>query len=78
MAEITAKLQAGLTLRLLINSHYPSQEEFAYDYGLNIRSVNRYINEGIGKVDTIQELAEFFRVDFTYFFSDHSPTALRS
>jgi len=70
MTNVTAKLQAGKALRMLISSHYTTQEEFALDYGLDIRSVNRYINEGISKVDTIQELADFFHVDFIYFFTN--------
>lgn len=78
MADISPKLRAGMALRSLISSNYASQEEFAYDYGLDIRSVSRYINEGIGKVDTIQELAEFFHVDFIYFFTFSSSTGPQS
>lgn len=59
---------AGQKLKQLIKDNYPSQEEFAYDYGLEIRTVSRYCNEGINKIIIVQELAEFFNVDFTYFF----------
>ena len=64
--------QAGKNLRTLINMYYTTQEEFAFEYGMDIRSVNRYINEGITKVPTIQELAVFFQVDFVYFFTAHA------
>lgn len=59
---------AGRTLRRLIQENYSSQEEFAYDYGADVRTVSRYINEGINKVDTIQELAYFFGISFFDFF----------
>lgn len=68
MTKLSPQQKAGNMLRRLIQENYPSQEEFAYDYGLDIRSVSRYINNGINKIDTIQELAEFFKVDFADFF----------
>ncbi len=58
---------AGEKLKRLIKENYKSQQDFADDYGLDIRSVNRYINNGITKLPTIQELALFFHVDFMYF-----------
>lgn len=61
---------AGRTLRRLIQENYSSQEEFAYDYGADVRTVSRYINEGINKVDTIQELAYFFGISFFDFFTE--------
>ncbi len=70
MSVLSPQQRAGNALRRLIQENYPSQEEFAYDYGLDIRSVSRYINNGINKIDTIQELADFFKVDFTDFFKE--------
>lgn len=70
MSHLTASQKAGKALRTLIQKHYASQEEFAYDYGLELRTVSRYINQGITKVDVVQELADFFSVDFGYFFTD--------
>lgn len=70
MGDVKRKLQAGRALKALIKARYASQQEFADDYGLELRTVNRYVNEGIRYVDVIQELADFFRVDFAYFFSD--------
>ena len=69
MEKITPSQLAGNTLRRLIQENYNSQEEFANDYGLEIRTVSRYLNSGINKVDTIQELAAFFNVAFVEFFS---------
>ena len=52
--------------------NYTTQEEFAYDYGTDIRTVSRYVNQGINKIDIVQELAEFFGVDFASFFTESS------
>lgn len=68
MPEMDFSLKAGMVLRRLIQDNYSSQEEFAYDFNTDIRTVSRYVNNGINKVSVIQELAEFFNVDFTEFF----------
>ncbi len=47
MNEKDAALFAGDVLRQLIKENFPSQEEFAYEYHADIRTINRYINEGI-------------------------------
>lgn len=68
MDRLSPMKKAGAKLRSLILENYSSQEEFALDYGLELRTVNRYVNEGIGKINTVQELAEFFGVEFKDFF----------
>lgn len=68
MRNIDASKKAGQILRRLIQENYSSQEEFAYDFGAELRTVNRYVNNGINKVNVIQELAEFFNVDVLEFF----------
>lgn len=70
MNSLSPQQIAGRTLRRLIQENYSSQEEFAYDYGLEIRTVSRYINNGINKIDIIQQLADFFKIDFVDFFVD--------
>lgn len=69
MEKLSPQQIAGQTLRKLIRENYASQEEFSYDYGMDLRTLSRYINNGINKVDAIQELATFFKVDFTDFFN---------
>ena len=69
-SEQSAAGRAGKNLRRLIQQNYSSQEEFAIDFGTELRTVNRYINSGINKVNIIQELAAFFEVDFVSFFTD--------
>lgn len=70
MDKLSPEMKAGNTLRRLIQENYPSQEEFAFEYGADIRTISRYINNGISKVSTIQELADHFEVEFTDFFRD--------
>lgn len=67
MTQLSLRQKAGNALRRLIQENYATQEGFAYDYGLDIRSVSRYVNSGINKIDTIQDLADFFMVDYTEF-----------
>ena len=68
---LSPQLKAGRALRRLIEENFSSQEEFAYEYGADIRTISRYINNGINKIDVIQELAERFDVPFEYFFQDN-------
>jgi len=68
MSEMDMAFLAGRKLRQLIEENYSTQEEFAYDYGIELRTVSRYINNGISKIPTVQELAEFFNIPFTDFF----------
>ncbi len=68
MGKLSPQQIAGQNLRRLIQENYPSQEEFSYDYGLELRTVSRYINNGINKIDAIQQLANFFKVEFIEFF----------
>ena len=70
MNDKDAALFAGEVLRQLIKENFPSQEEFAYEYHADIRTINRYINEGIGKVRTLQELAIFFGISMKEFIPD--------
>lgn len=68
MSELNYVKKAGDFLRKLIQQNYSSQEAFAIDFGTDIRTISRYINGGINKVNVIQELAEFFEIDFNDFF----------
>ena len=47
MNSIDYTLHAGQKLRELINQNYRTQEDFAYDFGADLRTINRYINSGI-------------------------------
>ncbi len=61
---------AGKNLRRLLRDINITQEEFAFQYSADVRTVNRYINKGIPKVSTIQEIAEYLDVDFLEFWKE--------
>ena len=68
MSSSTPQQKAGLVLKRLIQERYSSQEEFALDYGMELRTVSRYVNQGINKIGVVQELADFFALEFEDFF----------
>ena len=68
MSSWTPQQKAGLVLKRLIQERYSSQEEFALDYGMELRTVSRYVNQGINKIGVVQELADFFALEFEDFF----------
>ncbi len=70
MIELTPQLKAGRKLRELIARDFDSQEDFAFEYGCDVRTISRYVNQGIEKVGVIQELAMYFNIDFMDFFKD--------
>ena len=64
-------LLAGANLKRLIkNSKYKTQEEFAFEFGTDVRTVGRWVNKGIKNLDTIQLIVAFFDVDALAFFSE--------
>ena len=64
-------LLAGANLKRLIkNSKYKTQEEFAFEFGTDVRTIGRWVNKGIKNLDTIQQIAAFFGVDALAFFSE--------
>ena len=63
-------LVAGANLKRLIkNSKYKTQEEFAFEFGTDVRTVGRWIRGGINSLATIQQIADFFGIDALAFFS---------
>jgi hypothetical protein len=54
----------GANLRSLIKeSAYRTQAEFAYAFGVDERTVRRWVSRGIEKVYIIDEIADFFKID---------------
>ena len=49
MSKVDATRFAGEVLRRLIKENYSSQEEFAFEFGADVRTISRYINNGITK-----------------------------
>ena len=64
-------LVAGANLKRLIkNSKYKTQEEFAFEFCTDVRTIGRWVNKGIKNLDTIQQIATFFGVDALTLFSE--------
>ena len=50
----------GANLKRAISlSDYKTQEEFAWEFGTELRTVNRWVNSGLNKIDTADEIADF-------------------
>ena len=58
---------AGQRLKQLIKEKGLTQGQFAEQYFMEERTVNRYCNQGINKLDIIQEFAKIFKVEPEYF-----------
>lgn len=67
MSNISPQVAAGLALKHLIRENYASQQAFADDFGVELRTVNRYVTSGIGKMVTVEEIADFFEMDWEDF-----------
>lgn len=62
--------KAGQNLKRLIKECNMTQEQFAFEYGMDLRTLNRYINEGLKKTYLIAEFADYFCVAITEFFKE--------
>lgn len=69
MTHIDYKLAAGAALKCLIKKRYASQQEFADDFGIDLRTVNRYVTIGLSDTIKIQEIADFFDMDLIQYFT---------
>ena len=62
--ELPLSLIAGINLKRLIrSSQYKTKENFAYEFGAEIRTVSRWLNAGDKNIDTLEEIADFLEVD---------------
>ena len=56
-------LVVGANLKRLIKeSKYKTQEEFAFEFGVDDRTVRRWIGKGVYDIRSIQQLAGFFEI----------------
>jgi transcriptional regulator with XRE-family HTH domain len=53
----------GANLKRLIKNSNRTQAEFACDFGVDERTVRRWISGGVEKLHVVDELADFFGVD---------------
>ncbi|MBR1676239.1 MAG: helix-turn-helix transcriptional regulator [Clostridia bacterium] len=57
-------LVVGANLKRLIkDSKYRTQEEFAFEFGVDDRTVRRWISKGVYDIRVIQQIAYFFEID---------------
>lgn len=63
MEKYLSQIAGNNVKRIIKESVYKTQEEFAYSFGAEIRTVSRWLNSGIKNIDTLQEIAEFLEVD---------------
>ena len=63
MSDASITIAVGIALKSLIKKNYSSQQAFADDFGVELRTVSRYVTEGIRNVEVIQEIADFFDMD---------------
>ena len=49
--------------RLIKRTKYRTQEEFAYAFGAETRTLSRWLNQGVKDIDTLEQLANFLTVD---------------
>lgn len=55
---------AGANLKRLIKeSDLGTQEAFAFEFGADVRTVGRWIHQGIDRLSTLDQIANFFNVD---------------
>lgn len=55
---------AGENLKRLIKqTRYRTQEEFAFAFGAETRTLSRWLNQGIKDIDTLEQLADFISVN---------------
>ena len=62
--DLSLSMIASINVKRLIrSSKYGTQENFAYEFGAEIRTVSRWLNKGIKNIDTLEEIAKFLNVD---------------
>lgn len=63
MEKYLSQIAGDNVKRIIKNSDFETQENFAFAFGAEIRTVSRWLNNGIKNLDTLQEIAEFLEVD---------------
>jgi len=63
MEKYLSQIAGDNVKRVIKNSDFETQENFAFAFGADVRTVSRWLNNGIKNLDTLQEIAEFLEVD---------------
>ena len=56
-------LAAGAKLKCLLKERRLTQEDFAYEFGVDVRTVRRWVGGGVYDLRQIQQIADFFEID---------------
>lgn len=54
---------AGKFLKKELKKNHITQEKFAEDFGVDARTVRRWVSKGINSVETIWSIADFFGLE---------------
>ena len=68
MTQEMKSVIAGKNLKKFISKAGYSQERFAYEVGVDPRSLRRYLKNGINDVDLLDKMSRILEVDFGEFF----------
>lgn len=61
--KLLSEIVGANVKRAISLSPYKTQEEFAYVFGTDIRNVSRWVNQGVKKIDTADEIAGFLEFE---------------
>lgn len=71
MSEKTINQIVGANLKRLIKqSKYRTQENFAFEFGVELRTLSRWLNGAISDIGDIMEIANALGVDFRSLFEE--------
>lgn len=62
-SKLLSKIAGERLKRLIKESKYQTQEEFAFAFGAETRTLSRWLNQGVRNIDTLEQLADFLSVD---------------
>lgn len=62
-SKLLSKIAGERLKRLIKESKYQTQEEFAFAFGAETRTLSRWLNQGVRNIDTLEQLVDFLSVD---------------
>ena len=62
-SKLLSQIAGERLKRLIKESKYQTQEEFAFAFGAETRTLSRWLNQGVRNIDTLEQLADFLSVD---------------
>lgn len=60
-----SKIAGERLKRIIKEKNYRTQEEFAYAFGAETRTLSRWLNQGVKDIDTLEQLANFLSISIT-------------